>query len=242
MNKNKNMSNPIMKVFHFLTDNMNRRTMTAVILGTIIMGLGEALLRTSGMGNDPFTAFTLATSARLGVGLGNFQLCFNAFLLIIELIFGRKYIGFGSIMNLAVLGYVVQGWLWVIEKIVGKSFTSSLSLPVAIVFMLIALIILSFGLSMYQDAELGVSPFDFLALGMKERFPKKPYFMFRIMFDGALVLILFIFVLTGFMKFEDSNLGLGTVFCALCLGPFINLCSVFNKKWIQPGSHGRSQV
>ncbi|NLC73696.1 MAG: hypothetical protein GX685_00390, partial [Clostridiales bacterium] len=145
MNKNKNMSNPIMKVFHFLTDNMNRRTMTAVILGTIITGLGEALLRTSGMGNDPFTAFTLATSARLGVGLGNFQLCFNAFLLIIELIFGRKYIGFGSIMNLAVLGYVVQGWLWVIEKIVGKSFTSSLSLPVAIVFMLIALIILSFG-------------------------------------------------------------------------------------------------
>ncbi len=213
---------------HF-TGNLNLRTALAVLLGNVITGTGVAILRFSMMGNDPYTASTLAISGGLGIGLGNYQLMLNLVLLIIQLLFGRKYLGFGTIINMCFLGYIVQFVSFALSTLFGSMTGQALIFKLLI--MLISLVVISFGLAMYQTADLGVAPYDFLALGMTEHLPT-PYFVNRVITDGACVLLIVIAVFTGLIDWSGSNLGIGTIICAFGLGPFINLFMPWNRKWI----------
>lgn len=217
---------------HF-TGNLNGRTALAVLLGNVITGIGVAILRFSMMGNDPYTASTLAISGGLGIGLGNYQLLLNLVLLIIQLLFGRKYLGFGTIINMCFLGYIVQFVSFVLRTVFGS--LEGQMLVVKLVIMLVSLVVISFGLAMYQTADLGVAPYDFLALGMTEHLPT-PYFVNRVITDGACVLLIIAAVLTGLIDWSGSNLGIGTIICAFGLGPVINLFMPWNKKWIMKES------
>lgn len=213
---------------HF-TGNLNARTALAVVLGNVILGTGVAILRFSTMGNDPYTASTLAISGGLGIGLGNYQLMLNLGLLIIQLIFGRKYLGFGTIINMCFLGYIVQFVSFVLRSVFGSLEGGSLVLK--LVVMLLSFVVVSFGLAMYQTADLGVDPYDFLALGMTDHLPT-PYFVNRVITDGGCVLLIVGAVMTGLIDWSGSNLGIGTIICAFGLGPLVDLFMPWNKKWI----------
>lgn len=214
---------------HF-TRNLNARTALAVLLGNVITGVGVAILRFSMMGNDPYTASTLAISGGLGIGLGNYQLLLNLVLLIIQLLFGRKYLGFGTVINMCFLGYIVQFVSFLLSSVFGSLEGRLMILKFLI--MLVSLVVISFGLAMYQTADLGVAPYDYLALGMTEHLPT-PFFVNRVITDGACVLLIVAAVVTGLIDWSGSNLGIGTIICAFGLGPVINLFMPWNKKWIK---------
>lgn len=216
-------------LIRIFTDRLNIRTAIAVLLGNVILGTGVALLKFSTMGNDPYTAFTLTMSSGLGMGLGNFQLLLNLCLFIILLIFGRKYLGFGMIVNMCLLGYIVQFAHYCLTRLFGTLEGGSFILRLLV--MLLALVIASFGLAMYQTADLGVDPYDFLALGMTDALPT-PYFVNRVITDGTCVILILIAAVTHFVPWSECNLGLGTVLCAFGLGPIINLFMPWNRKWI----------
>lgn len=203
----------------------------AVILGNIIIGVGAGLLCVSGMGNDPFNASTLAISTGFGMAVGNYQLLLNVVLLVIQLIFGRKYIGFGTIINMVAVGYVLQFTTWVVGDVFGV--TRNFPIYVGIAIMALAILVISFGLSMYQCADLGVAPFDFLSLGMTEHLPI-PYRINRIITDFSCVLVILLALVTGFIQLKDCHLGVATIIVAFCLGPFIDFFSRYNRRWITP--------
>ena len=138
-------------------------------------------------------------------------------------------IGLGTIINLFLLGYIVQFITWVLDTIFGAGI--ALTLPQQLVITVVALIILTFGLAMYQVAELGVAPYDFVALGLAERFPI-PYFALRVGTDAICVLVILIAVGTGFIGWEGSHLGIGTVITAFFLGPLVAYFSKLHKKWV----------
>ena len=217
------------KVIQIFIGRFTWKKLFAAFLGNIILGLGEAVLRISGMGNDPYTAMMMAISAGFSMGLGNFQLLMNLILLVVQLVIGMKYLGFGALINLFMLGYMTQGFTWVFMTagITGDGMTIILQLIV----MAVALIILSFGLSMYQAAGLGASPYDFLSMWLAEHF-RIPYFAGRIITDGSCVTIILVAVLTGFIAWSGSHLGVGTVLTAFCLGPLVHLFMKLNGKWI----------
>lgn len=217
------------KVIQIFIGRFTWKKLFAAFLGNIILGLGEAVLRISGMGNDPYTAMMMAISAGFSMGLGNFQLLMNLILLVVQLVIGMKYLGFGALINLFMLGYMTQGFTWVFMTagITGDGMTIILQLIV----MAVALIILSFGLSMYQAAGLGASPYDFLSMWLAEHF-RIPYFAGRIITDGSCVTIILVAVLTGFIAWRGSHLGAGTVLTAFCLGPLVHLFMKLNGKWI----------
>lgn len=222
-----------MKIIQSLSDffmkPLTARKGIAVILGNVFIGIGATGLRLSLMGNDPYTAANMALSEGFHIGLGSYQLMVNILLLIIQLIWGRKHIGFGSIVNMCFLGYIIQFATVIIQNMIGDG--SGKGFLYQLVYMLIALIILAFGLSMYQTANLGVSPYDYLALGMTEHF-KTPYFVNRVITDTGCVLLILISAGTGFISWANSHLGLGTVLAAFCLGPFVNFFNRYNKSWI----------
>ena len=210
--------------------NVTKRKLLAVILGNLILGLGVALLRFSQMGNDPFCASTMAISEGLGIGLGTYQLILNVVLFIFQLIWGRAYIGLGTLINLFLLGYIVQFCTWIFDRVFGAALV--LSLPLQLLIMAAALVILTFGLAMYQVAELGVAPYDYLALGLAEHFPV-PYFALRVGTDAVCVLVILIAAGSGFIGWGNAHLGIGTVITAFFLGPLVAYFSKIHEKWVR---------
>lgn len=201
-----------------------------VLLGNVIIGLGVAGLKLSLMGNDPYTAMILALSDVTHIRIGHFQLMLNLLIFIIQLIWGRKFIGFGTLVNMCLLGYLLEFWQWVLNNTIGGA--EGHGFVYGLIYMLLSLICIALGLSMYQTANLGVSPYDYLALGMTEAF-RPPYFVNRIITDAACVTIIVIIVLFKLLPLSGSHLGIGTVLCAFCFGPVIHFFDRFSVKWIK---------
>ena len=199
------------------------KTVIGVLLGNVIIGIAIAILRVSNMGNDPYTAMNMAVSESIGMGLGTYQIILNLVFLVVQLIWGRKYIGLGTIINMFLLGYVVQYMIPIIEAVIGKE--GSHEFVVKLVIMAVALVVLACGLAIYQSAHSGVAPYDYLSLGMTEVL-STPYFLNRVFTDIGCVLISLSTFLLGFQDFAGCHLGIGTLMTALCLGPLV---AMFNK-------------
>lgn len=198
-------------------------------MGNLILGVGAALLSYSLMGNEPYTAMNMAISGGLGMGLGNYQLIVNIVLLIAQLIWGRNYIGFGSIVNMFFLGYIIQFSKYALHMMFGAS--DGYPVMIRLVIMVLSFIFMTYGLSMYQTASLGVAPYDYVALGLKDHTPL-PFFTTRMIGDCCCVLVIVIAVLGGLITWQMSNLGVGTIVGAFCFGPLINFFNKYNCKWI----------
>lgn len=217
--------------FKDMKEKITWQKLLALLLGNLILGIGVAVLRISGMGNDPFCAMNMALSDGFGIGLGNFQLGVNIFLLILQLIFGRKYLGIGSFINLFLVGYIIQYVGMGIEFLLGNNY--KFNLVIEILVMLAAILLITFGLSMYQTADMGVAPYDYLSIGMTDSLPT-PYFLNRVITDAVCVCVILVSAAVGFFSWKNSHLGAGTIVCAFFLGPLINAFSKLNKKWITP--------
>lgn len=197
----------------------------AMIIGNIILGLGIAIFKFAGMGNDPYTAMIFGVSDFFGFYFPVFQIAFNfAVFIIFELTLGRKYIGVGTIVNMFFLGYIVNFFVNFLYGTFDEPVTFWSQLPV----MLIGVLVTCFGVSFYQTSDAGVSPYDSVSIIMTDRIPKLPYFWARIFTDALCTLVCF---LTG------GLLGLGTLVCAFGIGPIVHF---FNKKVSEPVIRGRS--
>ena len=217
------------KLINHFTQNITTRKVIAVLLGNMILGIGAALLAYSLMGNEPYTAMNMAISGGIGMGLGNYQLIVNIMLLIVQLIWGRSYIGFGSIVNMFFLGYIIQFSGYAINTLFGPS--DAYVLPLRLVIMVVSFVFMTYGLSMYQTASLGVAPYDYVALGLTDHFPI-PFFASRMIGDCCCVLVIIVAVFGGLITWETSHLGVGTIVGAFCLGPLINFFNKYNRPWI----------
>ena len=67
------------------------------------------------------------------------------------------------------------------------------------------------GASLYQTADLGIAPYDYLSLGLRDYTPV-PYFGCRVFTDALCALLCWLL---------GGLVGIGTLICAFCLGPFI---------------------
>ncbi|MBE5873662.1 MAG: hypothetical protein E7287_04550 [Lachnospiraceae bacterium] len=179
------------------------------VIGNIFIGLGIAIFKMSGLGNDPFTAMNLSLSECVGLEYAHFQVLFNLCVFVIQWFFGRELIGIGTLVNACLLGYIVTFFYNVLFALLRAP--QVLWLQVIVVF--VGVIICSFGLSLYQTSDVGVAPYDSLSLITQKYLPKIPYFWHRIFDDGIAALVSF---LTG------GLVGLGTLVSAFGLGPFIH--------------------
>ena len=67
------------------------------------------------------------------------------------------------------------------------------------------------GASLYQTADLGIAPYDYLSLGLRD-YTHFQYFGCRVFTDAFCALLCWLL---------GGLVGLGTLICAFCLGPFI---------------------
>ena len=184
-----------------------------MIFGNILLGIGVSVFKFSGMGNDPFSAMCISVSTQLNLSYSTFLVILNSMIFILEILFGRKYIGIGTIVNWFLVGYVAEFFIWLTNTIATPPEAFLLRIPIVIV----GVVLLSFGVSLYQTSDAGIAPFDSVSLILKDKLPI-PYFWCRIFCDGLCAVIA---LLTG------GLIGLGTFVCAFGLGPVIHF---FNER------------
>ena len=87
-----------------------------------------------------------------------------------------------------------------------------------------AVLVTALGASLYQTADLDIAPYDYLSLGLRDYTPC-PYFGCRIFTDALSALLCWLL---------GGLVGLGTLICAFCLGPFIQFFDrTFSQKVLQ---------
>ena len=192
---------------------IGKRRMFWMIIGNILIGLGICLFKTSGMGNDPFSAMIMSVSKLLQLSYSNFLVLLNSLIFIIEIVWGRKYIRIGTFANWFFLGYIAEFFMSLFNRIISPPQTFLEQLP----FVILGVIIISLGVSLYQTSDAGIAPYDSLALIIDEKIPKLPYFWCRMICDATCATVC---LLTG------GLIGLGTFLCAFGLGPVIHFFNV----------------
>lgn len=194
--------------------NLNWGYVAVMCIGNIFIGMGIAVFKLSGQGNAPFDGMNMALADCLGISYGSFVVLINLVLFIIQLIFGRIFIGFGTIINATLIGYIATFFYDI--------FIAAYGVPVnmieQIVIMLIGVIIISLGLSMYQMPNVGVAPYDCLSLIMANRWKKIPYFWCRISNDAICALVCYL---------AGGIIGLGTLAGAFGLGVVIQFFNTY---------------
>jgi len=183
-------------------------------VGNILIALGIAFFVAASFGSDPHSAMMLSIAGKLGTTFGPVFWGASAVYFVIEFIWGRHLIGIGTFFNWFLVSFF-SDWF---QRILGSACTDP-GFLLRIFFMIAGLLIISMGLSLYQTVDMGVGPYDSLAIIMDERLPL-PYFWCRIICDGTCALVSLL--LGGF----GTLIGIGSILCAFGLGPFITF---FNK-------------
>ena len=81
------------------TERPTARRVLGMVIGIVIISLGIAIFKQSHLGNDSITALNIRLSELLGISLGVQNICTNLVFLVVEFIWGRKYIGLGTLVN-----------------------------------------------------------------------------------------------------------------------------------------------
>ena len=193
--------------------NLSVKRVLALFFGVFFIGAGAFLLKVSRFGNDPFTCMNLGVVDKIGVSLGTYQLLVNLGLFVFMLAFYRHAIGIGTIVNMALVGYIVDFLQSVFDKMPGVSELLSL-MPARAVTLVVAVVVMTFGIALYLESDLGMAPYDALA-PILEIFTKG-----LISFSAGRIITDIICVFIGFLA--GGIVGLGTVTMAFFTGPVVS--------------------
>ncbi len=215
--------NKIKKILQDYVSQPNfKKRLIVMNIGVFLMGLFLSLLIKVDLGTDPCTFMNWTISEKLGILFGTWQLLLNAFLFIIVILFGRKYIGFGTVANMVFIGYIANFFKWLWEKILPDYLFTEM--PYRAVIFAFALFFFIISVSFYINANMGVAPFDAVPQIVSERVLKKvPFAIIRMCYDFLVILIGMIF---------GGTPNIGIVLMALFLGPIISAVGKFLNKHI----------
>ena len=198
--------------------NMMKRIVLCVI-GVIVCGIAVGFFKFSAFGVDPFTSAMCGLDVTLPIEYGMLYIIANAVLLLFSLIFDRRMIGLGTIVNLFLVGYLAQ-----YTELFLRSILSPESLVARIICLIIGILALSFSAGLYVPADLGVSTYDAVALIMANKWHILKFKYDRIITDLICVIaggILFIVSGNPFSEIT-AIIGIGTLITAFCMGPLVD--------------------
>lgn len=206
------------------------RRVAGMLVGIVIISLGVALFKFAHLGNDLFNALNIRSAELAGLPLGVQNLIYNAVFFTMQMIWGRSYVGFGTVANAVCCGFIITFFY----DFLTAHFAQAATLPAQLAWVAAAVVCTSLGISLHQTSDLGVAPYDYLALGLRDHTPL-PYFRCRLFTDTLCALLAFLL---------GGLLGPGTLICAFCLGPLIQFSTpMFSKtccNMFQPG--GRHNI
>lgn len=192
------------------------------LVGLLIMGLGISLLVISNFGSGPWDAVNIGLSNILGLSIGS---CMNL-VAIIQLIIGgilnKKIPNFYTLITSIFLGMFIDFWMLFMQAIVIHSILNQF-----LVFML-ALAVVSLGISIYLVSNLPNTPLDYFMLAIKSKL-NLSLMVCKITSESIGFLLA---ILLG------GNVGVGSIIVIVALGPMMQLlqkpCTNLYDRLINP--------
>lgn len=195
----------------FRRDPILKRRVIGILVAHIILALGVNFLRVSLFGNDPFSCMMLGFSGVTGMSYGTLAIMFNIVAIIPIFILDRSFIQFGTLINMFVFPILADIEFALLIYFFPE--LAYLALTGRIIFLIVGIVILCFGASMYMTTNLGMGPYDAIGWIVEKKTNKKiPFKYARIGLDS-------ISTITGFIF--GSIVGLGTFIMALGTGPLV---------------------
>ena len=188
-----------------------------MLLGILLIGICVTCYRLSEFGVDPFSGMNLGISGFIGWSFGNWQLVANILILVVVFFTVRHLIGPGTVINMVGVGYTADFLCWVVLDVLKVEMT----LPLRILALCLGTLFASLGVALYMIADMGLSPYDSVALIIEKLTKGKVPFQFaRVASDITVIVIGVAFCLAA-----DNNVwlivGIGTIANALLNGPLI---------------------
>lgn len=205
-----------------------------MVTGILFIGICVGAYRLSAFGVDAFTCMNLGISGFLHMTFGTWQLVMNAGILVVVFFTVRQCIGAGTIVNMIGVGYLADFICWLFQKVLQIEMT----LPFRIMALLIGCIFAGLGVSFYMVAEMGIAPYDSVALIIEKATHGKIVFQYaRVISDVTVVIVGVVFCL---LSGGDLWLiiGIGTICNACFNGPLIQF---FRVHVAQPILEGRKK-
>ena len=140
-------------------------------------------------------------------------------LLVLVVIFGGRNLGFGTLANMFLIGYFVDFFTWIWNRVLPADFFTALPVRIAVLIPSVILFILAAAL--YMDVDMGTAPYDAIPIIISGHLPKVPFKVIRIAFDFSVTMIGFSF---------GGKIGAMTVIMILALGPVIQWLGDIMKK------------
>jgi uncharacterized membrane protein YczE len=180
----------------------NPGTLTVLVVGLTLFGIGEALVVVSDLGNGPWTVLAQGVSVRSGLSIGwtTFIISVLVLLLWIPL---KERPGLGTIANAIIIAGALQ---------IGVNTIPHPTNPVVqLVFVIAGIACIGFGSGLYLTTNLGPGPRDGWMTGIHRR-TNWPISLVRLGIEVTVVI-------AGWLL--GGTVGLGTVLFALLIGPFV---------------------
>ena len=205
-------------------------------VGMSIIQFGVALFLKTSIGSDPFTVFTqgLATvlnktglknlsivhmisgSAEVTPGVANMIILIVLFIGI--LIVDMKKIKIGTLICVVGVGPIIDLGV----KAVSYFPVESANIFLKMILVLAGCFVIAVGFSIMSAADIGVAPNDIVPFIIQDKL-KFQYRWIRIALDAT-------FLVVGFIL--GGKIGIGTIISMLAIGPFIQLCLPYGKRFV----------
>ena len=197
-------------------------------LGVVICGISVGMFKYAALGVDPFQSLMSGLDAVIPIGFGTLYVIVNLVLLCFALMFDRKKIGLATLINLFLLGYIAQFSQSCVRRLLPEP-----TLAVRLVLLAVAIVIMCLASAFYFTANLGVSPYDALALIWSEKQSRIKFPICRVITDFICVLGgVALCRLAGFtLQRILGEVSIGTIITAFFMGPLIEF---FNQKVARP--------
>lgn len=175
------------------------------LVGLLIMGLGISLIVISNLGSGPWDAVNVGLSNKLGLSIG---FCMNM-VAIVQIIIGgiinKEFPNLATMITSIFLGLFIDFWMLFLGNITLDN------VMIQFLLFMIALVIISIGISIYLVSKLPNTPLDYFMIAIKSKL-NLSLMVSKITSESiglALGLLL------------GGGIGIGTLIIVVCVGPMI---------------------
>ena len=187
-------------------------------VGMTIIQFGVALFLKTNIGSDPFTVFTQGLATLIGKSTGIANMIILAVLITGIFFIDKKRINIGTLICVIGVGPIIDLGVYVMSYLPVESY----NIFIKIALLLLGCFVIAVGFAVLSAANVGVAPNDIVPFIIQDK-TKIQYRYIRITLDS-------IFLIVGFLM--GGTIGIGTVIGMLSIGPFIQFCLPYGKKFV----------
>jgi uncharacterized membrane protein YczE len=184
---------------------MLTRRLVQLFSGLVLYGVSMALMIDADLGLDPWDVLHQGLSRVTGISFGLVVIGLGIPILLLWIPL-RQRPGFGTLANLVVIGFAVDGALNLLPAVHG--------LPARVAYLAGGVLLNGIATGLYIGSRFGPGPRDGLMTGLKGRFPQLSLRLVRACIELSVLTV-------GFLL--GGTVGVGTVVYALAIGPLVHV-------------------